>query len=176
MGAAALASWPKVSIAADLDDDDSDLDANDEVPGAPMIGGAKRAKPGDKPAPKIDAAAGQRAFTELVAARKALDGCAKSLSSGDRTSVATALSKAPFSTLEDNLLTFVQSPNLGVDDKKQIGTIKRYGSGADVLIMMGGLNAAVNGGGGGDGPGFLKKAAESLDEVILVGKGAGFKL
>ena len=172
-GAAALAAAPRHSLAVDLDDDD-DLNQDDEVPDVRMRGGAPRTKPGDKPPPKAkDAAAGKAAFAELVSARKSLDSLAVSLGKGDRAAVGKVLADAPFSTLEENLLTLVQSPVLGVDDKKQIGTIKRYGVGADVLIMAGGLNSAVAN--GGDAKGYLTKTSDALDEVILICKGAGLK-
>ena len=77
---------------------------------------------------------------------------------------------APFSTLEENLLTLVQSPLLGVDEKKQIGTIKRYGVGADVIIMLGGLEKAVGDKNAANAKSFLDKAKASLDEIVTICK------
>ena len=90
--------------------------------------------------------------------------------------MSSALAGAPYSSLEENLLVLVQSPLLGADEKKQIGTIKRYGVGADVLIMVGGLNAAVKGGDKGGALDKLQKASDSIDEVLLVCKGSGLKI
>ena len=170
-GAASLAVAPRHSIAVDLERDD-ELNEDDEIPD--VRSGAPK-KPGEKPQPLAakDAESGKAAFSELVSARKTLDSLAVSLGNGDRATVAKALSDAPLSTLESNLLTLVQSPVLGMDEKKQIGTIKRYGVGADVLIMAGGLNSAIAN--NGDAQGYLTKTSDALSEVILICKGAGLK-
>ena len=176
LGTAYAVSTAAPVLAVDLDDED-EVDANDEVPDVRMRGGAPRVKPGDRPATKkVDAAAGQAAFADIVAARKGLDKLSTSLASGDLKTVGMAISGAPYASLEDSLLTLVQSPLLGADEKKQIGTIKRYGVGADVLIMMGGLNAAVRDGDGGGAKSFLTKASNALDEVLLVCKSCGLKI
>lgn len=174
VGAAAVAINPQRSLAILDDDDEDDFNQNDEIPDVRT--GRPKAKRADaEPLPKVkDAAAGKLAFYEIVSARKMLDGLSTSLSKGDSSSVAKELSAAPFSTLEANLQILVQSPLLDADGKKQIGTIKRYGSGADVLIMVGGLTAAVANG-STDDKGYLLKATNALDDVLLTCKGSGLK-
>lgn len=53
------------------------------------------------------------------------------------------------------------------------GTIKRYGIGADVLIMLGGLNEAVTGADATKAKSFTQKSKDALDEVIAVCKDSG---
>ena len=171
----AVAATPRFAVADDLDDDD--LMDNDEVPDVRSNSGMKKSvKPGEKPAAKkADANAGRAAFGEIVAARKALSPLSALLVKGDYAAAKAAVAVAPLSTLEDNLLTLVQSPILGPDEKKAIGTIKRYGTGADVLIMFGGLSAAIKDSDGGGVKNYLSKVADSLDEVLLVCKSGGLK-
>ena len=58
------------------------------------------------------------------------------------------------------------------EDKKEIGTIRRYGIGADVMIMYGGLTAEIDEANEEPDPAvakkFLTRAIESLDEVISI--------
>jgi len=129
----------------------------------------------DRPAKSNDADTGRAAFLEVVAARKALAPLGTLVSRGDCSAVSDALSVAPFSTLEGNLLTLVQSPLLGPDEKKAIGTIKRYGVGADVLIMVGGLSSALRTCDGAVAKSYISKAENALDEVLLVCRGGGLK-
>ena len=53
------------------------------------------------------------------------------------------------------------------------GTIKRYGIGADVLIMLGGLSEAVTGADELKAKSFTEKSKNALDEVIAVCKDGG---
>lgn len=53
------------------------------------------------------------------------------------------------------------------------GTIKRYGIGADVLIMLGGLNEAVTGADATKAKSFTQKSKDAIDEVIAVCKDSG---
>ena len=115
---------------------------------------------------------GKAAFAEIVMARKILDQLSASVGKGDFSAVSASLASAPFSTMEANLLVLVQSPLLGPEEKKAIGTIKRYGVGADVLIMLGGLNSARD---GASIKSYLSKASEAIDEVLLVCKSGGLK-
>ena len=98
-----------------------------------------------------------------------------SIANGDLKEVGTALNDAPYAALEDNLLVLLASPLLAPEGKKQIGTGKQYGVGADVLIMMGGLGAAVSGGNSDNAKSYLAKASDALDEVLLVCKSSGLK-
>jgi len=70
----------------------------------------------------------------------------------------------------DDITILVQSTVLDGPDKIAIGSKRRYGVGADVLIMLGGLlNAASE----EDGPGalsFTTKAAAAIDEILAIAK------
>ncbi|KAH8076707.1 hypothetical protein JL721_731 [Aureococcus anophagefferens] len=44
---------------------------------------------------------------------------------------------------EDQAAIIIQAPVLAAEDKKAIGTIRRYGVAADVIIMAGGLKEAL---------------------------------
>ena len=48
-----------------------------------------------------------------------------------------------FEKIEDNLLKLVNGPILNADDKKTIGTRKRYGIAADVIYGVGGVKGAI---------------------------------
>ena len=72
--------------------------------------------------------------------------------------------------LESNVK--IQPVVLG-QDKKAIGTIRRYGVGADVLIMLGGLNEAVRDDDARAAKSYLAKSKASLDEVISIARGSG---
>jgi len=73
---------------------------------------------------------------------------------------------------EGNALSILASNMISAEDKKEIGTIRRYGIGADVMIMYGGLNAEIDE--ANDEPDaaaaqkFLTRTIESLDEVISI--------
>jgi hypothetical protein len=45
--------------------------------------------------------------------------------------------------MEENLLKLVNGPVLNTDDKKTIGTRKRYGIAADVIYGIGGVKGAI---------------------------------
>jgi len=150
---AGTAAWSTCLPAWSLDlDDDEDLNDNDEIPDVRMRQPAK-----SKAKPVADAAAGKAAYAQLVAARRALDDFSTD-------------NLAPYEGLEQALLVLVNSPVLRKEDKLAIGTIKRYGVGADVLIMVGGLTAAAQTKDANGVRDYTKKAAAALDEVILIGK------
>ena len=75
---------------------------------------------------------------------------------------------------EENAIAIVSSKYLGDEEKKEIGTIRRYGPGADVLIMFGGAGAELR---DNDEPDvkqvekYLSRALDALGEVILIVKG-----
>ena len=130
-------------------EDDDDLNENDEVPMVASTTGRKqKAKPFEKTVAKADAASGKEAFANIVAAREALK-------RGDSNSESVK-------ELTNSLLTLVQSPLLGAVEKKQIGSPRTFGLGADVVIMVGG--------------GDIPKAVQALDEILVVCKSAGLKL
>ena len=64
---------------------------------------------------------------------------------------------------------------LSAEDKKAIGTIRRYGVAADVIIMVGGLAEALRDEDARGAKSFLAKAKGSLDEVIGVCRGGGLR-
>ena len=163
------------AAAVSLDDDD-DVDADDEIPdvrsGRPA---PKKAKEGGAATPgfnkNLSPADGKQAAVQILEARRALDSADKLVSAGDFAALQGLLAAAPVSTFEDNALVLVQSKALGLDDIKQIGTIKRYGVGADVIIMLGGLSAAAGNADAGNAKSCLAKAKASLDEILVICKG-----
>ena len=117
----------------------------------------------------------QKAFAELKEARMALDAVDKPLAGGDLEKAAAALQAPPLVAFEDNATIIVQAPVLTAEDKKAIGTIRRYGVAADVIIMTGGLSEALDNGDVRQAKSFLAKAKGSLDEVIGVARGGGLR-
>jgi len=47
-------------------------------------------------------------------------------------------------TVSQNLLILINGPVLNTDDKKVIGTRKRYGVAADVIYGVGGVKGAIS--------------------------------
>ena len=131
--------------------------------------------PAHAAAKKYSAADAQKAFAELKAARAALDAVDKPLAGGDLEKAAAALQAPPLVAFEDNATIIVQAPVLTAEDKKAIGTIRRYGVAADVIIMVGGLGEALDNGDVRQAKSFLAKAKGSLDEVIGVARGGGLR-
>jgi hypothetical protein len=76
---------------------------------------------------------------------------------------------------EANASALLASKQLDAESKKEIGTIRRYGVGADVLIMYGGLKAAVEQEDGGGTQQYLQKTLDSLSEIILICRNNGFQ-
>ena len=173
--AAAAAFLLPLRPAAAVSLDDDDVDADDEIPdvrsGRPA---PKKAKEGGAATPafnkNLTPADGKQAAVQILAARRALDSADKLVSAGDFAALQSLLSAAPVSAFEDNALVLVQSKALGLDDVKQIGTIKRYGVGADVIIMLGGLEKAVDDKNAANAKSFLDKAKASLDEIVTICK------
>lgn len=120
---------------------------------------------------------GKTAFKDIVAARKELDKADALLASNSYSSITSLLDAAPISSFQDNALILLNSKAIKDPDAiKQIGTIKRYGVGADVSIMLGGLSEAARGSDAAGAKSYLEKAKSSLDELIIIGKGAGLAL
>ena len=164
------------AAAASLDDDDDD-DDDDEIPDVrPGRPAPKKVKEGGAAAgtpafnKNLTPADGKRAALQILAAREALDPADELVSAGDFAALRSLLSAAPVSAFEDNALVLVQSKALGLDDVKQIGTIKRFGAGADVIIMLGGLEKAVGDKNASNAKSFLGKAKGSLDEILSICK------
>ena len=128
--------------ADDLDEDDPDSYAG-------IVGSAsgmkKRTKPGDKAASlKATAADVKEAFADITNARSGLAQVGALLDKGDFAGVKTLLAAPPFSSAKASLSTIVRGPTLGGEEKKAIGNEKRFGTGADVLIMLGGITDSAN--------------------------------
>jgi len=147
--------------------DDDDMDEDDEIPD---VRSGRPAKKKTKSVGKVDAAQAVAAVSEIKAARSGLDKLDERLRKADYKGAAGLLGEPPFVNLEQNLLTVVASPTLGPDEKKAIGTIKRYGVGADALIMVGGLEAAVNKENGSGAADYSSKAKAALNEIELLCK------
>jgi len=78
---------------------------------------------------------------------------------------------------EENANAILTSKALDAESKKEIGTIRRYGVGADVIIMYGGLKAEIDE--ENESPDFntvrsaIKRTMDSLDEIILICRSNG---
>mmetsp|Transcript_22379 Transcript_22379/g.48168 ORF Transcript_22379/g.48168 Transcript_22379/m.48168 type:complete len:226 (+) Transcript_22379:75-752(+) len=81
---------------------------------------------------------------------------------------------------EENAGVLLASKSLDAESKVAIGTIRRYGAGADVIIMYGGLKGEIaedvdadeiNFGAVGK---YMSKTMNSLDEVIAICRSNGF--
>ena len=81
---------------------------------------------------------------------------------------------------EANAQALLESKRLDAESKKDIGTIRRYGVGADVIIMYGGLKNEINNKendmptSAGEVGTFIRRTSDSLDEVIAICKSNGF--
>ena len=89
------------------------------------------------------------------------------------TQATTLLKQPPFSSFKQSALVLVNSKVLSMEDIKAIGTEKRFGVGADVIIMLGGLADATERSDRGAGLDYASKAAASLDEIIAIGRSNG---
>ena len=129
--------------------------------------------PAHAAAKKSSATDGVAAFAGIVEARKVLDKV-ETLVKGDKYDDAKELLESgSVAAFESNAMALVASPALAAEDKKAIGTIRRYGVGADVLIMLGGLKEAVRDDDARAAKSYLAKSKASLDEVISIAKGSG---
>jgi hypothetical protein len=69
------------------------------------------------------------------------------------------------------------SKRLDTESKKEIGTIRRYGVGADVMIMYGGLRSELDDNeypNGGEVQKYLTRSLDSLQEIIVICQNNGF--
>ena len=79
---------------------------------------------------------------------------------------------------ELNAQALLESKRLDAESKKDIGTIRRYGVGADVIIMYGGLKNELDE--ENESPNYseiakyLRRTGDALDEVIAIVKSNGF--
>ena len=159
-------------VPASAAEDDDELEDEIPDPGRPM---PKKSKPGAAGSASFNKnltpADGKNAAVQILAARTKLDAADKLVSAGDWKALKSLMDSAPVSSFEENALVLVQSKALSPDDVKAIGTIKRYGVGADVIIMLGGLSAAAGNADAGNAKSYLAKAKASLDEILVICKG-----
>jgi len=83
------------------------------------------------------------AVQTLVTVQGELKTIGDMLSSKDFKGVLELFEKPEFADIETVLLKLVNGPILTADDKKTIGTRKRYGVAADVLYGVGGIKAGI---------------------------------
>jgi galactitol-specific phosphotransferase system IIB component len=80
---------------------------------------------------------------------------------------------------EENATALLTSKQLDAESKMAIGTIRRYGVGADVIISYGGLRSELD---TNESPDYvtvskaLQRTMDSLDEVIAICKSNGFEV
>lgn len=121
------------------------------------------------------------AFAALVKAREELKVAGeKYLSKRDYYGLRTYLYEEAINlnSYETNAGALLESKRLDAESKKDIGTIRRYGVGADVIIMFGGLKAEIDeeneNPNYSDVAKYLKRTEDSLDEVIAICRSNGF--
>lgn len=83
------------------------------------------------------------AVETIVKARDATNDMDKMANGGDYSSIAKLLNSKTFGDLEVAFTTLVRSDAISSEDKLSLGTIKRYGTVADALIMIGGLGSEL---------------------------------
>lgn len=78
---------------------------------------------------------------------------------------------------EANAQTLLESKRLDAESKKEIGTIRRYGVGADVIIMYGGLKSEISEDNDAvsysEVEKFYVRTLDSLEEVIAICRNNG---
>ena len=122
----------------------------------------------------------EKAFDNLIQGREELITAAKKyLANRDFEGMREYLQdpERQINQYESNAQILLTSKRLDVESKKAIGTIRRYGVGADVLIMYGGLRAEI------DNPDsspnmnevqkYLVRTLDSLEEVIVICRSNG---
>ena len=87
------------------------------------------------------------AVRTIQAARDSTNDMEKLAYDNDYAGVAKLLNSKLFRDLEPAFTTLVRSDAISSEDKISLGTIKRYGTVADALIMLGGLTSELRAGG-----------------------------
>ena len=121
------------------------------------------------------------AFASLVKARKELQTAGETyLPKRDWEGLRSYLEQdaVNLNAYEANAGALLESKRLDAESKKDIGTIRRYGVGADVIIMYGGLKNEIDeeneNPNGSEIAKYLRRTADSLDEVIAICRSNGF--
>lgn len=83
------------------------------------------------------------AWNKLVDAQESLVDVKTYVDAKDWDGLIELLGKDEFVNMEENLLKIVNGPVLNADDKKTIGTRKRYGIAADVIYGIGGVKGSI---------------------------------
>ena len=122
----------------------------------------------------------EQAFANIVSARNELVKAAQTyLPKGDYVGLRDYLdSDARYlADYESNASALLSSNRLDSESKKAIGTIRTYGVGADVIIMLGGLQAALQDDppSASDAQKYLVRTLDSLTEVIAICRNNGFE-
>lgn len=121
------------------------------------------------------------AFRSLVKSRQELDTINKTyLIRQDYDGMRDYLSDPSLNinSYEENATALLTSKQLDAESKMAIGTIRRYGVGADVIISYGGLKAELEEYDMINGEKIrkaLQRTIDSLDEVIAICKSNGFE-
>lgn len=122
------------------------------------------------------------AFQSLVQSREELEYVMKTfLVNKDYDGMSDYLSDSSLNMnhYEENATALLTSKQLDVESKMTIGTIRRYGVGADVIISYGGLRSELD---TNESPNYgavskaLQRTMDSLDEVIAICKSNGFEV
>mmetsp|Transcript_6922 Transcript_6922/g.9039 ORF Transcript_6922/g.9039 Transcript_6922/m.9039 type:complete len:197 (-) Transcript_6922:95-685(-) len=134
-----------------------------------------------QPTPVLAKLKPEDAFAALVAAREELRTAGRTYLSNppDYEGLRDFLNKEAvnLNAYESNAGALLESKRLDVESKKEIGTIRRYGVGADVIIMYGGLKTEIDE--ENDSPSYgevikyLKRTGDALDEVIAICRSNG---
>lgn len=121
------------------------------------------------------------AYANLVKAREELNVAGeKFVSKRDWEGLRTYLSDEAvnMNNYESNAQALLESKRLDAESKKDIGTIRRYGVGADVIIMYGGLKNEIDEGNESTSASevakYLRRTSDSLDEVLAICRSNGF--
>mmetsp|Transcript_17563 Transcript_17563/g.23135 ORF Transcript_17563/g.23135 Transcript_17563/m.23135 type:complete len:227 (+) Transcript_17563:45-725(+) len=136
-------------------------------------------------AAKQNFAQAKSSYETLLEARKQLDGLGSLIKEEKYEEVVEEIDGPVFSTIGDVMKNLVTSNVLSEEDKVSIGTIRRYGIAADVIITIGGLKAEImNAEEDGEiDPSKLKPSKvldslqlckNSLDEIIAICKNYKF--
>mmetsp|Transcript_7651 Transcript_7651/g.16078 ORF Transcript_7651/g.16078 Transcript_7651/m.16078 type:complete len:205 (-) Transcript_7651:28-642(-) len=118
----------------------------------------------------------KKAAEDIRLARADMDKCDELAKKQKWSDMQALVDTGAVSRFESDILVVLGSDAISAQDKKDIGTIRRYGVGADVMIMLGGLkneltvdqddeDAAVN---GAEVKKYIARSKASLDEIILI--------
>merc|ERR1711966_148136 len=108
--------------------------------GAALLAMPKMSEAKRTTATSEDTVAAVKTLTTVQAELKTVD---ELLANKDYPGVLKLFEQPEFAKIEENLLKLVNGPILNADDKKTIGTRKRYGIAADVIYGVGGIKAGI---------------------------------